>query len=141
MTTKKTLRWVQRFSNFQSALRQLESAIKLGQSRPYSDLEKQGLIQAFEFTHELGWNVLKDYFEYQGTTSIAGSRDASREAFQKGLITDGEIWMNMIKSRNQSTHTYNKSTAEEIVEKIQSDYFAAFVDLQKKMNGLLDSAE
>jgi len=48
---------------------------------------------------------MKDYFEYQGTTSIMGSRDAVREAFQRGLVADGEGWMEMLQSRNQTSHT------------------------------------
>ena len=57
----------------------------LAGERPLSDLEKQGLIQAFEFTHELAWNVMKDYFAFQGNSSITGSRDAVRESFASGL--------------------------------------------------------
>lgn len=83
------LRWTQKFNSFPSALLQLQAAVKLAQSRELSALEKQGLIQAFEFTHELAWNVLKDYFEYLGTTGITGSRDATREAFQIRLAGDG----------------------------------------------------
>lgn len=130
------IRWKQRLNNFQSALKQLEEAVAIAQKRTLSDLEKQGVIQAFEFTHELAWNVLKDYFEYQGNTGITGSRDASREAFQKGLIADGNVWMEMIISRNKSSHTYNKAIADEIVQKIQTDYFACFNSFNKKMNGL-----
>lgn len=79
---------------------QLENAVLLSHERDFTPLEEQGLIQAFEFTHELAWNVMKDYFADQGNISITGSRDAIREAFNKGLITDGEGWMEMIRSRN-----------------------------------------
>jgi len=67
-------------------------------------LEQQGLIKSFKFTHELAWNVMKDYFEYQGSTGIAGSRDAIREAFRRGLVSDGEAWMATIGSRNLSVN-------------------------------------
>lgn len=130
------IRWKQRLENFSSALSQLESGLLLKKTRALSDLEKQGLIQSFEFTHELAWNVIKDYFESQGNTSINGSRDAAREAFQKNIIQDGEAWMEMIKSRNQTSHTYNKKTAEEIVEKISESYIKAFLDLKTKMESL-----
>ena len=76
------------------------------------------MIKAFEFTHELAWNLMKDFFEYQGNSLIAGSRDAQREAFSKGLISTGETWMEMIKSINQKVHTYNESVALDIVSKI-----------------------
>jgi nucleotidyltransferase substrate binding protein (TIGR01987 family) len=134
---KKSIRWVERLENFKSALQQLQNAVELANTKPLSDLEKQGVIQAFEFTHELAWNVLKDYFEYQGTTSITGSRDASREAFNKGLITSGDIWMEMIKSRNLTSHTYNLKIADEIVSKALNEYVSAFSELLKKMSALL----
>jgi nucleotidyltransferase substrate binding protein (TIGR01987 family) len=133
-----TIRWQQRLTNYSKALRQLESAVNLSKKRELSDLEEQGLIQAFEFTHELAWNVLKDYFAYQGNPDITGSRDASREAFRQGLIQEGEIWMEMIKSRNQSSHTYNSEVAEGISSKIISVYYWQFLELEKKMNQLKD---
>ena len=134
---KKNLRWVERLQNFKSALSQLQKAVELSQTKTLSDLEKQGVIQAFEFTHELAWNVLKDYFEYQGTTSITGSRDASREAFQKGLISSGEVWMEMIKSRNLTSHTYNLQIANEITTKALNEYFVAYSELLQKMITLI----
>jgi nucleotidyltransferase substrate binding protein (TIGR01987 family) len=134
---KKKIRWVERLENFKSALLQLQKAVELATTKPLSDLEKQGVIQAFVFTHELAWNVLKDYFEYQGTTSITGSRDASREAFNKGLISSGDVWMEMIKSRNLTSHTYNLKIANEIVTKVLNEYSIAFSELSQKMSSLL----
>jgi nucleotidyltransferase substrate binding protein (TIGR01987 family) len=124
------IRWKQRFENYLKALGQLQKFIAKGN---LNELEEQGLIQAFEFTHELAWNVMKDYFEYQGNTTITGSRDATREAFQKGLIQDGAQWMEMIKSRNQCTHTYNESTANEIRDRILNYYYDLFVSFKEKM--------
>lgn len=122
------IRWQQRFQNYLKAFSLLEEAVQKHQSEGLTELEQQGLIQRFEFTHELAWNVLKDYFYYQGTTSINGSSDATREAFQNGLIQDGDQWMAMIISRNQSTHTYNQETAQELVEKITQVYIHLFSD-------------
>lgn len=104
--------------------------------RPLSSLEEQGVIQAFEFTHELAWNVMKDYFEYQGAVQITGSRDATREAFQRGLIQDGDGWMAMLKSRNLSSHTYQAVTAREIREDVDKRYYVLFVDFAKTMSDL-----
>lgn len=120
------IRWQQRLDNYVRALAQLQAAVGLSQTRPLSELEQQGLIQAFEFTHELAWNVMKDYFAYQGQTSIMGSRDATRAAFAAGLIEDGEGWMEMIVSRNQSSHTYNRATAEALAGRILHTYAALF---------------
>ena len=132
----KDIRWIQRFSNFNKAIKQLEKAVQLAEMRDLSDLEEQGLIQAFEYTHELAWNVMKDYFEYQGNTALTGSRDAIQEAFNKGLITDGKEWMDTIRSRNKSSHTYNEGTAREIAEKIINNYIKLFKAFQDKMEEL-----
>ena len=131
------IRWQQRYSNFLKAFTLFEEAVELARTKNLSKLEEQGLIQRFEFTHELAWNVLKDYFEYQGNTSITGSRDATREAFNKGLVSYGAGWMEMIKSRNQSSHTYNDEIATELVNKATSVYYQLFVLFIAKMNSLL----
>lgn len=132
------IRWQQRFQNFLKAFTLFESAVVKFNDEGLSELEEQGLIQRFEFTHELAWNVLKDYFEYQGNTAITGSRDATREAFNKGVIQDGEGWMEMIKSRNKSSHTYNEETAKELVEKIIESYYNLFLVFKDKMTSLMD---
>ena len=134
---KDDIRWQQRFKNFGKAIALLQEAVNLTKERSLTQLEEQGLIQRFEFTHELAWNVLKDYFEDQGNTLITGSRDATREAFNKSLIEDGEGWMEMIKSRNQSSHTYNEEVAEEIIDKIIHQYNDLFSDLYMKMEPLI----
>jgi nucleotidyltransferase substrate binding protein (TIGR01987 family) len=126
MTNNPDIRWQQRCSNYQRAFASLAAAVGLARTRPLSNLEKQGLIQAFEFTHELAWNVMRDYFAYQGNTAITGSRDAVREAFSKGLVDDGEGWMEMIGSRNLTSHTYNQAVADEIVARIMGSYFELF---------------
>lgn len=131
------IRWLQRLSNYRRALAQLTKFIDKGE---LNELEQQGLIQAFEFTHELAWNVMKDYFEYQGNSAITGSRDATREAFQKNLLQDGETWMSMIKSRNQSSHTYNKETADQIAGLVVDSYFSLFQAFAAKMTELSDAS-
>ena len=129
-------RWQQRLNHYQQALAQLSDAVKLSRQRPLSRIEQQGLIKAFEFTHELAWNVMKDFFEFQGNASIMGSRDATREAFLRGLIADGDGWMEMIKSRNQTSHTYNEETANEITEMVVSSYHALLLAFAAKMKAL-----
>jgi nucleotidyltransferase substrate binding protein (TIGR01987 family) len=131
------IRWHQRFANYKKALQQLQSAVELSAQRALSNLEKQGVIQAFEFTHELAWNMLKDYLQDQGNQNIKGSKDATREAFKVELIADGEQWMAMIQSRNVSSHTYNEQIAEELVNVIVEQYFPLFVELQTEMEKYL----
>lgn len=119
--------------NFQRALEQLSEGVALAKLRVLSRLEQQGLIKAFEFSHELAWNVMKDYAFYQGNADIAGSRDATREALKMGLITDGEAWMEMIKIRNLTSHTYNQALAQEIATKIAERYQPALLDFSARM--------
>jgi len=130
----KDVRWQQRFSNYKKALKQLQSAVMLAGERPLSNLEQQGLIQAFEYTHELAWKTLKDFLVDKGYQDIFGSKDTSRRAFNLGIIENGEVWMDMIKSRNLSSHTYNEGTTEEIAQKVVDQYFDAFKDLEQKLN-------
>jgi nucleotidyltransferase substrate binding protein (TIGR01987 family) len=129
------IRWKQRFSNYRKALAQLTKFIDKGD---LNELEEQGLIQAFEYTHELAWNLLRDYLRDQGAQNINGSKDAVRAAFRVGLIEDGETWMDMIKDRNRTSHTYNQVTAAAIVTNIKSRFFALFVELREKMQVLSD---
>ncbi len=134
------IRWQQRLSNYSRALAQLTRAVELTRQRPLSELEQQGLIQAFEFVFELAWNLLKDYFLYQGDPSINGSRDAIRSAFKRGLIEEGEGWMEMIKSRNQTAHTYNEAVAREITDLVCERYHVLFLQLERGMQALVDKA-
>ena len=127
------VRWVQRFQNYRQALSRLTEAVKLSGERPLSELEQQGLIQGFEYTHELAWNVLKDYLEAQGFVSLIGSKGATREAFKNGLITEGEAWMDMIKARNLTSHTYKTEVAEDIVKGILGRFHPALVALERRL--------
>ncbi len=129
------IRWVQRFGNYRKALRQLEKFQLKGTS--LSELEEQGLIKAFEYTYELAWTTLKDYLEYQGCTDITGSRDTIREAFAAGLIANGEQWMEMLASRNKTSHIYNMEIAREIADAILLRYFTLFKTLESKLETLL----
>ena len=137
--TDPDVRWKQRFQNYSRALAQLTEAVRLIEQRPLSNIEKQGFIKAFEFTHELAWNVMKDYFVYQGDTKIMGSRDATREAYQKNLISEGEQWMEMIKTRNKAVHTYDESIVADIVNRTTEGYYPLFLSFEKTMKALFDA--
>ena len=131
------IRWRQRFDNYQRALQTLSRAVALSAERPLSELEQQGLIQGFEFTHELAWNMLKDFLEAQGIAGLIGSRDAIRTAFKNGLLQEGETWMEMIKARNLSSHTYQLELANRLATEILQHFYPAFVALEQKMQELV----
>ena len=128
--SQEDIRWIQRFDNYQRAMISLQNAIHLSQQRELTTLEQQGLIQGFEFTHELAWKTLKDFLEYRGVSGVIGSRDAARVAFREGIVKDGSVWMEMIKSRNLTSHTYREEVANDIAQKIIDQYFTAFTELK-----------
>lgn len=121
-----TPRWVYRLDSYQKALEQLRSAVELYKSRELTDLEKQGLIHAFEYVFELAWNLMRDYLLYQGHTDIKGSRDAIKTAFKFGLIEEGDLWLDMLKARNLTLHAYDQSLAEQVVDRVVKDFFKSF---------------
>jgi nucleotidyltransferase substrate binding protein (TIGR01987 family) len=137
------IRWKQRFSNYLKALNKLSEAVQFinddksdfdtHHTNTLDGIIKDGMIHRFEYTHELAWNVIEDYAKYQGNTTIGGIRDATREAFQLKLISDGKVWMDMISSRNKTSHTYNEDVSEEIFNKIITEYYSAFVEFRNVM--------
>ena len=133
----KDVRWVQRLDNYSKALEQLTRFIARGE---LNEFEEQGLIQSFEYTYELAWNTLKDLFEEQGETNLTGSRDVFRLAFRRGLVENGEAWMDMIKSRGLTVHTYNAKIAESIAITIRQAYYPEFVKLAAQLKNLSKEA-
>ena len=131
------IRWIQRFDNFCKALAQMTKFMDKGE---LNELEEQGLIQSFEYNHELAWKTLKDFLEFKGSSKLYGSKDVSREAFKLGLLGDNEqdglLWLDMIEKRNLTSHTYNEKTAQEIVQAIRNDYFQSFVALHERLQAL-----
>ncbi len=127
------IRWLQRLQNFRKALAQLDDAMGLMAERALSRLEKQGVIQAFEYSYELGWTTLKDYLVWQGIDDLVGPRDTIREAYSKGLIDEGQGWMNMLLDRNRTSHTYNEETAEAILANIQQRHHPLLKALEKTL--------
>jgi len=130
------IRWKQRFQNYKKALITLKNAVELAASRELTDLEKQGMIQGFEFTFEMAWNVMKDYLEEEGITGIIGSKGAVRNAFNSGLIEDGQIWIDMIKDRNLASHSYDEEVAKDLVIAITENYYRQFIIFAEKMEKL-----
>jgi nucleotidyltransferase substrate binding protein (TIGR01987 family) len=135
------VRWKQRFNNFIRAMQTLRAAVELSRERALSELEQQGLIQGFEFTHELAWNVLKDYLEDKGAVGLIGSKDSTREAFKRGLIESGDDWMDMIKARNQTSHTYHLTVAEGIARDILERFYPAFTCMATKFTVFYDQPD
>lgn len=124
------IRWVQRFNNFCKALSQLQQFVE--KFSHLNELEKQGMIKSFEYTYELAWNTLKDFYEYQGEKNIQGSRDAIQLAIRRNLISNGNQWMQMILDRNLASHTYNEPLSNQITQRIYDIYYL-FSELKSEL--------
>ena len=130
MNSNQDIRWQQRFINFNKAFAQLERFIS---KEDLNEMEEQGLIKAFEYTYELSWKTLQDLLKERGYQDIVGPRPVIEQSFQDGYITDGKAWMQMHKSRNLTSHTYDEEIAEEIIGEIRNVYFDLLDDLKKRL--------
>ena len=127
-------RWLYRFDNYKRAFGLLREAMEIVEEREVSQLEKEGIIQRFEYTWELAWKVLRDYLTYQGVViDTATPRATIRAAFAANVITNGEVWMETLDARNKMSHTYDFKTFEKIIAAIQSDYLALFDQLHETL--------
>ncbi len=124
------IRWVQRFSNYKKAFSQLEYII---QKPSLNEIEEQGLIKAFEYTYELGWKVLQDLLKERGYVDVNGPIPVIQQSFQDGYVTNERAWMEMLKNRNLTTHTYDELTAKDVVEEIRNTYYQLFVELKNRL--------
>jgi nucleotidyltransferase substrate binding protein (TIGR01987 family) len=131
---KQDIRWIQRYANFQKALDQLQRFVGKGD---LNEMEEQGLIQAFEYTFELAWKTLQDLLEEEfGYTETRGPRPVIMQAFSDGVIDKGEQWMEMLKDRNRSVHTYDEAIAKEIIASVKKEYIQLFQALNNKFQYL-----
>lgn len=133
---KPQIRWKQRFENYKKALSNLETGLEIASEKELNILEKQGLLKSFEFTFELSWKVMKDYLSEQGIQGIIGSRGAFRNAYENGLISEGQTWLDMIEDRNVISHDYDEEAAETVISKIEaySVLFRNFSDTMQKIS-------
>ena len=103
-----------------------------------SDLEIDGILHRFEFTFELAWKTMKDCLEEQGIVGKIGSpREIIKEAFSVGLIDNGEVWIDMMLSRNELSHLYDEETSREIYDNIKNRYIKEFKKLEEKFEQIL----
>lgn len=126
------IRWKQRFENYNKALDQLEEACE-NSLDDLSRLEQLGVVQLFELCFELGWKLLRDKLEFDGISVDASPRKVIKSAFQSGLLTDGQIWIDMMLHRNRLSHTYDVETFESLLHQVLEDYLPALTAIQQKV--------
>lgn len=134
-------RWIRRFDNYKRVFSQLENAIELAGERELSAIEKDGVIQRFKYTFGLAWKVIEDFYKHQGETTIQGSKDAFRMAFKRGLITQGDVLMGSIQSRNDTVHGYDGEIAENIFRAVVEKYYAAFREIKTAFDAQLTQCQ
>ena len=126
MNSNKDIRWTQRFQNFDRAFLLLRSALEERGLEQMSELEKEGLIQRFEYSYELAWKTMKDYLEEQGTIiNPVTPRNVIKEAFSAQIIADGQVWVDMMLHRNLLAHTYDFSKFKEVLDAVVERYLDA----------------
>ncbi len=131
----KDIRWEQRFQNFTKAMTYLEVALQI----PNPDIvQKAGIIQFFEMSFELAWNLVKDYLEEQGFVDVKSPRGAIKKAFEMGILENGHDWMDLLQDRNLTAHTYDEQKATEMEQLIENKYFPLLKALHKSFKQKLD---
>jgi len=127
-------RWQMRFENFNNAYHLLQEGFDEKPLSQMSLLEKEGLIQRFEYTTELAWKTLKDYLESRNVVfEEITPRAVIREAFAAKVIQDGDIWMQILDDRNKMSHLYDFSIFEKILVRIQDVYLEKLGNLHKHL--------
>ena len=134
-------RWIQRLDNYEKALAILERVFLIGRERELTEAEQMGLIQSFEFSFELAWKLMKDFLASRGVAEIFGSKDAIRQAFSAGLIENGQVWMDMIDSRNETSHAYDEKIAHRVVSRVSVSYLDEFKEFLVSMRKLRDAKQ
>lgn len=133
--TEKPLRSTLRLESYVRVIRMLRKAVEQVEPLDADELtlEEEGLIQRFEYCFELGWKLLKDLaLESQegGEIKVGGPRDAIRWGYGSGWIADGEVWMDMLRSRNLTSHLYDRTEVQPTLHRIRGSYFRALHGLQ-----------
>jgi nucleotidyltransferase substrate binding protein (TIGR01987 family) len=122
----------QKLGNYKKALARLEEALAEKEPDQYV---YDAVIKRFEFTYELAWKLLKAFIEYKGGEDVRFPRDIFKEAYAKGLLENGEVWLSMLQDRNLSSHTYSQERAMEIYNRVKDIYFEEFIQLVRTIEG------
>ena len=123
-------RFKERLDDLGKAIQRLEEALQ----EETTELVIDGVLHRFEFTFELAWKTMKDYLEYQGISQKIGSpREVIKETFSAGIIESGDIWIEMMRSRNSLSHIYDENTSREIYNQIKELYFKEIKNLENKL--------
>lgn len=127
-------RWIYRLDNYARAFQLLREAMEIKEARELTQLEKEGVIQRFEYTWELAWKLIKDYLEHEGVIlDNITPTSVIRAALEAKIIGHGEQWMEALDARNKISHTYNLKKFEAVIQDVQASYLKLFEDVYLDM--------
>lgn len=130
------IRWTQRFENFQQSIKNIDETCEYIEREGLNKIYTMALIQAFEICYELAWKTMKDYLEYDGIKTTT-PRETIKAAFTYELITDGQVWIDMMEARNKTSHTYQEILAKQLTTDILNIYIPALKALKIKLQGAI----
>lgn len=134
------IRWKQRFDNFHKACAKIRELVDSKRDiENYSELEREGLIQRFEYTYELAWKVMQDYLIYKGYTFTSGPNGTLQMAFEDGLIAHHDVWRRMGIARNATSHVYNEEEALEIAKSILTEYGSLLIEFDDMILSIISN--
>ncbi|MDR2592062.1 MAG: nucleotidyltransferase substrate binding protein [Chitinispirillales bacterium] len=119
-------RWVQRLDNYSKVLRYLEDFVTIQEERPLSVAEEFAIIKTFELAFESGWKSMRDFLQSKGNIGIDSPKDAIRQAFSKGIIENGQVWIDMIESRKEIPYCYDETRAVKVATAVSDSYANEF---------------
>ena len=130
-------RWLQRFENFEKASINLNETIECIKQNGINKIYTMALIQAYEIVFELAWKTMKDYLEFNGIITDT-PRETIKEAFSKNIISDGQIWIEMMEARNKTSHTYKEEYAKSLCDDILNIYSNQIINLLEFFKGKIN---
>ena len=119
--------------SFDKALQSFKEIYSAYIKNPDQKISQMALIKSFELAFELSWKTLQSFFKSQGYVEVKSPKDIIKEAFNKDVIKEGQLWIDMLDARNRLSHIYDESMFKEIIKKISKEYVQEIEKLYKKL--------
>lgn len=130
---EKTPKWYERLDIYKNAIDRLTEVVALNKQRSLNQFERDSLIKRFEFSYEMAWKLMMSYEKENGIFEILGSKDVIRQAFKLSLVNNGEAWLEMVETRNRTSHLYDEEMATDVMDEIIYTYYPLLMELRETM--------
>ena len=130
---EKTPKWYERLDIYKNAIDRLTEVVALNKQRSLNQFERDSLIKRFEFSYEMAWKLMMSYEKENGIFEILGSKDVIRQAFKLSLVNNGEAWLEMVETRNRTSHLYDEEMATDVMDEIIYTYYPLLTELRETM--------